>query len=104
MVRRIAGVAVLSMLLGSAAWAADGAAVYKEKCSKCHGETGMADTATGKSMKVPALAGDAKVAKMSEDEIVAAVKENKKHKDPVKTLPDDVLKAAAGYVKSLASK
>ncbi len=65
---------------------------------------GEADTATGKAMKAAVFAGNAKVAKMSEDEIVTSARENKKHKDPVKTLPDDVLKAAAGYVKSLASK
>jgi hypothetical protein len=54
-------------------------------------------------MKVPPIAGDAKVAALSEDEIVKGIKENKKHKPPVKSLPDDDLKAAAGVVKKLAA-
>jgi cytochrome c553 len=103
MLRVIAGAAGILVLLGSSAWAADGAAIFKDKCAKCHGETGQSDTATGKSMKVPPIAGDAKVAALSEDEIVKGIKENKKHKPPVKSLPDDDLKAAAGVVKKLAA-
>ena len=34
-----------ALLLGSAnAFAADGAAVYKANCARCHGESGTADT------------------------------------------------------------
>lgn len=101
--RRIVGLGAMILAFATPAFAADGAAVYKEKCSKCHGETGNADTATAKSMKVPALAGDAKVAKMSDEEIVKSVKENEKHKQPVKSLPDEDLKAVAPVVKGLAA-
>jgi len=90
------------LVFGSPVFAADGAAIYKEKCAKCHGETGAADTSTGKSMKVPALAGNAEVAKMSDDEIVEKIKTNKKHKQPVKSLPDADLKAVAPVVKGFA--
>lgn len=98
------GVLAASLFIVPVAWAVDGAAVYKEKCAKCHGETGASDTATGKSMKVPAIAGDAALAAKSVDEIVAAIKESKKHKQPVKALPEEELKASAGVVKDLAGK
>jgi cytochrome c len=93
-----------ALLLGtvSIASAGDGAAVYKEQCAKCHGETGKADTSIGKAMKIPALAGDEKVQKMSEADIVARIKENAKHPAPVKGLKDDDMNAVAGHVKVLA--
>jgi cytochrome c553 len=95
-------VAVFSLLTGSAAWAADGAAIYKAQCAKCHGETGKGDTSIAKAMKIPALAGDAKIQKMSEADIVARIKENKKHPAPVKGLSEDDIKAVAAHVKQLA--
>jgi mono/diheme cytochrome c family protein len=99
----LAAVAVTATV-GSVAVAADGAAVFKAQCAKCHGETGQADTAPGKALKTPALAGDAKVAGMALPDIVAAVKANKKHESFIKKLSDDDISAAAGYAKDLASK
>lgn len=104
MKRWVCAVSAASWVVVSAAWAVDGAAVYKEKCAKCHGETGASDTAMGKSMKVQPIAGDAELAAKSIDEIVAAIKESKKHKRPVTSLPDDELKASAAVVKELAGK
>jgi mono/diheme cytochrome c family protein len=103
MLRIIVGGGVLLLFLAGSVSAQDGAAIFKEKCAKCHGDTGKSDTATGKSMKVPAISGDAKVAAMSEDDIVKGIKENKKHKPPVKELADADLKAVAGVVKKLAA-
>jgi mono/diheme cytochrome c family protein len=37
----------LALLAGSAAMAADGPALYKEHCAKCHGDTGHADNWRG---------------------------------------------------------
>ena len=68
----------------------------------CHGETGKADSPAAKSMKAPALAGDAKVAGMSDADLIAKIKENPKHA-ALKSLSDADLTAAAGYAKSLAS-
>jgi cytochrome c553 len=82
--------------------AADGAAVFKQHCAKCHGETGMADTPISKSMKVPVLAGNEKIAGMSIDDVMKAFKANPKH-SAVKASDDDV-RAAAEHVKSLAAK
>jgi len=84
------------------ATAEDGAAVYKAQCAKCHGESGNADTPAAKTLKVPKLTGDAKVAGMSVPDIVAAVKANEKHKSFIKKLSDEQITAAAGQAKSLA--
>lgn len=102
--RLLIGTAAVLCLSGSAASAADAAAVFKDQCAKCHGETGKSDTTVGKAMKVPALAGDAKIQKASEDEIAALIKGNKKHPPNVKGLSDDDIKAAAGTAKGLAGQ
>ncbi|MDX2171260.1 MAG: cytochrome c [Deltaproteobacteria bacterium] len=97
------GVALL-LVGGSAASAADGAAIFKTYCAKCHGETGHSDTSVGKSMKVPPLAGDANIQKMSEADVAARIKSNKKHPAKVKGLSDDDINAVATFVKQLAGK
>ena len=90
-------------LVGSICVAAeDGAAVYKAQCAKCHGDTGQADTAAGKALKVPMLKGDAKVAGMSAEDVAKSVKANEKHKSFVTKLTDEQVNAAAGFAKGLA--
>ena len=100
--RSLIGVTALLLVASSAASAADGAAVFKTQCAKCHGETGKSDTSIGKAMKVPPLAGDPKVQKMSESDVVARIKGNEKHPPPVKSLGDDDVNAVAAHVKLLA--
>jgi cytochrome c len=85
----------------SAAHAADGAAVYKANCAKCHGDAGQADSAAAKAMKVPALAGDAKIAGMADADLVKAISGNAKHAG-LKSLSADDLAAAAKFAKGLA--
>ena len=91
-----------ALLMPWQATAEDGAAVYKAQCAKCHGDTGEADTPAGKTLKVPKLKGDAKVAGMSVEDIVKAVKENQKHKSFITKLTDEQINAAAGVAKQLA--
>ena len=101
--RMLAAVTTLMLAVGSVpAVAADGAAVWKAQCAKCHGETGAADTPAGKTMKAPVLSGDAKVAGMTTADIVAAIKASKKHAGL--KLADADLEAAAGHAKELAAK
>jgi len=96
---------VLALVAGSApALAADGAAVYAQRCASCHGKEGLADTPAAKMMKAPALAGDAKVAAMSSADLVARIKANPKHAALLKTLGDEDLAAVAVYVAGLAGK
>ena len=92
------------VVTGSPARADDPAAVFKANCAKCHGETGLADTESGKRLKAAVLAGDKKVAGMTVEEIVSAAKENKKHKSFITKLSDEQISAAATYAKELATK
>jgi len=94
--------AVLVLFGTSAALAADGAAIFKARCASCHGAEGHADTKAAKAMKVPPLAGDANVQKMSVEDIVKRIKENKKHPSAVKSLGDEDIKAVAEVAKKLA--
>jgi mono/diheme cytochrome c family protein len=96
-------VAAVVVLAGPVAWATDGAAVYKEQCAPCHGETGKSDTGAGKALKLPPLSGDAKVAAMSEADLAARIKNAAKHPPATKGLPDADLNAVATFVKELAS-
>jgi mono/diheme cytochrome c family protein len=89
-------------VLAGSALASDGAATFAAKCGACHGADGKADTKAAQAMKVPALAGDAKVAGMSVEEVVALIKENPKHKGPISSLSEEDLTAVATHVKGLA--
>ena len=89
-------------LVSTTAWAADGPAIFKANCAKCHGESGKADTAAGKAMKVPAL--EAKLGTMSEADIAKQVKTSTKHASVVKALSDDDLAKVAAHIKQLAPK
>jgi mono/diheme cytochrome c family protein len=95
--------AALPLSVASISLAADGAAIFKANCATCHGATGHADTPAGKSLKVPPLAGDAKVAAMSDADAIAAIKANAKHAAVLKKLSDADVTAVAGYVKGLAA-
>ena len=104
MVRPLIGGVALVLTTVSVAAAADGAALYKAQCAKCHGDTGKADTTIGKAMKVPAIVGDANIQKMSDADVAARITGNAKHPPTVKSLSDDDVKALAAYVKQLAGK
>ena len=96
-------VVAFSLAGANVSLAADGAAIFKQRCASCHGETGKADTAAGKAMKVPALAGDAKVAGMADADITASIKANAKHTAVLKKVTDADIAAVAAYVKGLAA-
>ena len=93
----------LTLAVVSVSLAADGGALFKQQCASCHGQTGQADTAAGKALKVPALAGDAKVAAMADADVVAKIKSNDKHAAALKKLTDADIATLATYVKSLAA-
>ena len=93
----------LAQLFASASWAADGAAVYRESCAKCHGDTGKSDTSVGKALNIPPLAGDASLVKLSEAEVMERIKAASKHPPTTKALSDDDLKAVATFALGLAS-
>ena len=95
-------IAALAVIAPSLVRAADGAGVYKAQCAKCHGEAGKADTPIAKALKVPLLAGDAKIAAAAPAEVVKMVKENPKHVSFITKLSAEDVDAAVAHVKELA--
>lgn len=77
------------------------AALYKQKCVACHGADGKGETPAGKSMKAGSFA-DPAVAKMTDDELAAAVT-NGKGKMPAygKSLKADEIKGLVAYIRTL---
>ena len=94
--------AALPLCVASVSRAADGAALFKQHCATCHGATGFSDTPAGKSLKVPALAGDAKIAGLSEADVATKIRGNPKHAAALKGLKDEDVEALAAYVQNLA--
>jgi mono/diheme cytochrome c family protein len=80
----------------------DPAAVYKEHCAKCHGDTGRGDTPSGKMLKTPDLVGNAEVAGTPVPDLVKAIQASEKHKAPLKKLSEAQITAGATRAKALA--
>lgn len=93
--------AILVMLLaGTVSFAQSGEATYKAKCQMCHGEKGLADSGAGKSMKVKP-ATDSDVKKMTEDQMIDAVKNGMGKMQPYKDkLSDAQIKDAVVYFRT----
>lgn len=72
-IRNGVAMAVLLAAAAGTSFAQAGADTYKAKCQMCHGAKGMADSPTGKSMKVKPVT-DPSVKGMDEAKMVAAVK------------------------------
>jgi len=89
----------LFILLPNLAWAEDGAALYKAKCSACHGPDGAGKPAA----KIPSLISDEVKAK-SDDDIAKFVGSNPKHAGVAKALSADDTKAVIAFVRSLQKK
>ena len=92
-------VALLLVAASGAAFAEDGAALYKGKCAACHGPDGKGATPMGKALKVKSLAGT----KLSAAEIEKIAAEGKPGTKmmAIKGLSPEQLKAVAAHVKSL---
>jgi mono/diheme cytochrome c family protein len=107
-VRRWIAAAGIALLAGAPASSAraDGKATYEAKCAKCHGQTGLADTKTGKAAKAKKFQGDEKL--MGDDVADVVLKsvrdpEKKKHRQVAKKVTDEELAAIALYVRTLAT-
>lgn len=87
------------LILSSVSWAADeGAALFKSKCSGCHGASGEGKAA----IKAPALKGTS----LDASQIVAHITKGEPtskppHNKGISGLTDDQAKAIADYVKTL---
>jgi cytochrome c6 len=92
------GIMVVALAIGSTAAGAlaqgSGADIYRAKCQSCHGADGLASAGAGKILKVKP-ATDASVRKMSEAEMIAAVKNGMGKMQPYKnSLTDAQIKDA----------
>ena len=95
----LVGVTTLLLAAAVTSWAAeDGAALYKKKCSGCHGADGE-----GKSgMKAPALKGTS----MESSQIVTHITKGEStskppHNKGISGLTDEQAQAIADFVKTL---
>jgi len=83
----------LFTLLSSMAWAQDGAAIYRSRCSSCHGTTGEGN---------PPLKGTSmSEAQMADLLLKGASAMRSPHRRAIRNLTADEAKAVAAYVKSL---
>jgi cytochrome c len=78
----------LAMMMSTAAFAEDGAALYKAKCAGCHG-------AAGEGKVGPAIKGKANVA----DVLTKGGLAKAPHTKPMASLTDDQVKAIAAFLK-----
>ncbi len=98
------------LIVGVAAWfaaavsgfSADGAALWKQHCAKCHGADGAGKTKMGQKLG----AKDYSKESVSDDAIAKSIKEGVKDKGkvvmkPTAGLSDDDVKALVGHMKSL---
>ena len=79
----------------------DPAALYKTKCQVCHGPDGKGDTPAGQKMGVKDFHSP-EVAKMSDAELIEAVKKGKGKMQPYDgKLTEDQIKSLVKYIRSL---
>jgi len=102
LVRNIGAATLVIMLAGSVSFAQSSAeALYKSKCQMCHGEKGLADSGAGKAMKVKPVT-DPEVKKMSESQMMDAVKNGMGKMQPYKDkLSDAQIKDVVTYFRGL---
>jgi len=94
----VVGLAAMCLILASASWADDGAALYKSKCSACHGVNGEGKA----SMKAPALKGTSLDASQITEHIAKGEPTSKPpHNKGISGVSEEQAKSIADYIKSL---
>jgi mono/diheme cytochrome c family protein len=99
--KRVAAIVVLlTVAIGPAVLAADGAAVYKAKCAMCHGSDGTGQTTMGKNLKLRDL-GAAAVQGQTDAQLTAIVSDGKNKMPAYKTkLSAEEIKAVVAHVRT----
>ncbi len=96
----LATLAALALAAPLPTLAADGEAVYADKCAQCHGADGSSDTPVGKVMGATSLVTPKWAA---EDNLDALRAKLAGHKPPQELKPEE-LEAVAAHVRKLASQ
>jgi cytochrome c6 len=104
MTRKFRSVVILAALLSFAGVAgfaqSPTEALYKSKCSMCHGAKGMADTGAAKAMKVLPIT-DPAVKKLTEAQMIDAVRNGMGKMKPYKgSLTDAQIKDVVTYFRT----
>ena len=77
-----------------------GGATYKAKCQMCHGATGTPSPGMAKAMGIKPVS-DPDIQKLTEDQMIAAVKNGKGKMKPVAGLTDAQIKDTVTFYRSL---
>lgn len=95
----VSNLAILFVLTSTVSWGADqGAALYKSKCSGCHGANGEGKPA----IKAPALKGTTLDAEKIAEHVLKGEPGSKApHNKGIAGVSDEQAKAIADYIKSL---
>jgi mono/diheme cytochrome c family protein len=93
--------AVLVSMAGTACFAqSPGQATYKAKCQMCHGATGAPSPGMAKAMGIKP-SSDPEIQKLTDDQMISAVKDGKGKMKPVTGLTDAQIKDAVAYYRTL---
>jgi mono/diheme cytochrome c family protein len=93
--------AVVASLASAACFAqSSGQATYKAKCQMCHGATGTPSPGMAKMMGIKPLS-DPDIQKLTDDQMIAAVKNGKGKMKPVTGLTDAQIKDAVAFYRGL---
>ena len=104
MIRAFRSQLVLAAIIfwaGSACFAqASGQATYKAKCQTCHGATGTPSPGMAKMMGIKSIS-DPDIQKLTDDQMIDAVKNGKGKMKPVAGLTDAQIKDAVAFYRGL---
>jgi mono/diheme cytochrome c family protein len=93
--------AVIVSLAGAVCFAqSSGQATYKAKCQMCHGATGTPSPGMAKMMGIKPIS-DPDIQKLTDDQMIAAVKNGKGKMKPVAGLTDAQIKDAVAFYRGL---
>lgn len=102
--KKLVVVLIAVCLAAPAAFAADGAALYKAKCASCHSAEGSGQSPMGKSMKLRDLRSP-DVQKQTDKELYAWTAEGKGKMPGYKSkLSEADINALVAYMRELAKK
>jgi len=81
-------------------FAQSGDATYKAKCASCHGAAGTPSAGMAKMMGIKA-ASDPDIKKLTDAQVIAAIKSGKGKMKPIAGLTDAQIKDVATFYKGL---